>query len=64
MLSFNGVQDDFNEEKVRLTTNELRKFKGFETVSDSEAESIIDSLVQIAIIAYNLNIEENGFRQV
>lgn len=57
MLSFNGVQDDFNEEKVRLTTNELRKFKGFETVSDSEAESIIDSLVKLAIITYNLKDE-------
>lgn len=56
--------DGTDNEKIKITIEELRKFKGFETISDSEAESIIDSLAQLAIIAYNLNMEENGFRQV
>ncbi|MCG2610645.1 hypothetical protein LZZ90_03905 [Flavobacterium sp. SM15] len=54
--------DGTSNEKIKLTIEELRKFKGFEAVSDSDAENIIDSLAQLAIIAYNLNIEENGFR--
>lgn len=44
----------FDEEKIRLTNDELRKFKGFEGISDLECESIIDSLVKLAIITYNL----------
>jgi len=48
----------FDEEKIRLTNNELRKFKEFETISDSECEDIIDSLVKLAIITYNLIDDE------
>lgn len=48
----------FDEEKIRLTNDELRKFKGFETISDSECENIIDSLVKLAIITYNLKDEK------
>lgn len=48
----------FDEEKIRLTNDELRKFKGFETISDSESENIIDSLVKLAIITYNLKDEK------
>lgn len=44
----------FDEEKIRLTNDELREIKGFETISDSECDNIIDSLVKLAIITYNL----------
>lgn len=36
----------------RITPEELRSSKGFESLSDEEAEKTIDSLVQLAIIAY------------
>jgi len=48
----------FDEEKIRLTNDELREFKEFETISDSECEDIIDSLVKLAIITYNLIDDE------
>jgi hypothetical protein len=47
-----------NEYNERLTVNELRKFRGFEEISDSEAENVIDSLVRLAMIMYNVNKEE------
>lgn len=50
----NGI----DEEKIRLTNDELRKFKEFEAISDSECEDIIDSLVKLAIIVYNLKEEK------
>lgn len=43
-----------NEENTRLTIEELRKFKGFEEISESEVKEIIESLFQLAIIAYNI----------
>lgn len=43
-----------NEENTRLTIEELRKFKGFEEISESEAKEIIETLFQLAIIAYNI----------
>ena len=48
----------FDEEEIRLTNDELREFKEFETISDSECEDIIDSLVKLAIITYNLIDDE------
>lgn len=47
-----------DEEKIRLTNDELREIKGFGTISDSECENIIDSLVKLAIITYNLIDDE------
>jgi hypothetical protein len=47
-----------DEEKIRLTNDELREIKGFETISDIECENIIDSLVKLAIITYNLIDED------
>ncbi len=37
----------------RLTIDELRKCKGFETVSDAEGAEIIESLFQLSLIVYN-----------
>lgn len=50
--------NQLDEEKIKLTNNELRKFKGFEVISDSECENIIDALVKLAIIVYNLKDEK------
>ena len=46
--------DGLNEENTRLTIEELRKFRGFEQISESEAKEIIESLYQLAIIGYNI----------
>lgn len=37
----------------KLTIDELRAFQGFENLEDSEAEEIISSFVQLAIVVYN-----------
>lgn len=39
--------------QVKLTIEELRRCKGFETVSESEAQDIIESLFRLAVIVYN-----------
>lgn len=49
-----GIKE-YNE---RLTIEELKKFKGFELISDLEAENITDSLLQLTMIMYNVNKEE------
>ncbi|WP_269221884.1 hypothetical protein [Flavobacterium sp. IMCC34518] len=46
--------DGLNEDNTKLTIEELRKFKGFEEISESEAKEIIESLFQLAIIGYNI----------
>ena len=37
----------------KLTIEEVRSFKGFETVSESEGQEIIESLFGLAVIVYN-----------
>ncbi|MBS7233825.1 hypothetical protein KHA90_22675 [Flavobacterium psychroterrae] len=39
--------------QVKLTIEELRSCKGFETISESEGQEIIESLFQLAVIVYN-----------
>lgn len=41
----------FNENK--LSTNELKKFKGLENLKEKEAEQIIESLYKLAMIGIN-----------
>jgi hypothetical protein len=36
-----------------LTAQELRSYKGYENVSDEEAERVIETLVRLAVIVYN-----------
>lgn len=38
-----------------MTVEELRQFKQFENITQEEAEKVIDTLVQLAIIAYESN---------
>ena len=45
---------DYSPEFWRMTVEELRKFEGFENISEEEAENIIDSLVQLAKVAYEI----------
>lgn len=38
----------------KLTIEEVRKCKGFDEISESETNEIIESLFQLAIVVYNL----------
>ncbi|MFH6962141.1 hypothetical protein ACHRVK_05790 [Flavobacterium plurextorum] len=44
---------DQKQKTEKLTIEELRSFKGFETVSESEGQEIIESLFGLAVIVYN-----------
>ncbi|WP_155959317.1 hypothetical protein [Flavobacterium saliperosum] len=48
------MKEELDEEKLKLTFEELRKFEGFENISDSECEEIIESLLKLAMVVYNL----------
>jgi hypothetical protein len=48
--------DGLNHDNKRLTIEELRKYEGFEEISESEATEIIESLFQLAIIGYNIKV--------
>lgn len=54
----NSTNDD--TENWRMTVKELRKFEGFENISEEEAEKVIDSLVQLALIVFEINLIENN----
>lgn len=38
----------------RITVSQLRELTGDKTISDTEANEIIDSLVQLSLIAYEM----------
>lgn len=46
--------DGLNNENIKLTIEELKKCKGFDGISELEANGIIESLFQLAIIGYNI----------
>lgn len=39
----------------RITISQLKELTGDKTISDTEAEEIIDSLVRLSLIAYEMN---------
>ena len=39
----------------RITISQLRELTGDKNISDEEAEEIIDSLVQLSLMAYEMN---------
>lgn len=43
-----------------LTIEKLREFKGFESVSDDEAERIIYSVKELSIILYHHYLNKKG----
>ena len=44
--------NEVNSSEWRLTIDEVRSCKGFENITDYEAENIIDTLVKLSIVAY------------
>jgi len=45
--------NDHEINRVRITPEELRKYKGFESISDAKAEQVIDILLKLSIMCYN-----------
>jgi hypothetical protein len=52
--SVSGNEKEKTEKnQQKLTIEELRSCKGFETISEAEGQEIIESLFQLAVIVYN-----------
>lgn len=52
--SVSGNEKEITEKnQQKLTIEELRSCKGFETISEAEGQEIIESLFQLAVIVYN-----------
>lgn len=49
--------NDNNSSEWRLTIKELKESKGFEDISDEDGERVIDTLVQLCLISYNVDYE-------
>ena len=49
-------ESDYENEisEWRLTVEELKSCHGFEGITEEQADEVIDSLVRLAIIAYNV----------
>ena len=39
--------------KIRMTVNDLRKFRGFESISDEEGGKVVDMIFRLAVLSYN-----------
>jgi len=48
------------DEKYKLTVTELKKFKGFENIENTEAEAIINSLYMLSLLLYNFYTVTNA----
>lgn len=69
-------QDEDELKKIRISATELRKFKGFETLSDEKAEETINLLLKLSEVCYsnlknakilnykNRKIENFGFLKI
>ena len=49
---FKDSDDNIEMSNWKLTENELKSISGFENTTSSEAEDIINTLAQLALIAY------------
>jgi len=55
----NGICDAEEKTKTnegKLTIEELRRCRGFEEISESEGNEIIESLFQLAVMVYNFKM--------
>ncbi len=48
-----SVTGDFECPSWSLTPDQIRSFEGLESLTNDQAEKIIESLVRLAVIAYN-----------
>jgi len=57
------THNQFEENKKGLTAEKLRTYKGFEHVSDKEAEQIVLAIKEFCTILYHYCIKENKQNQ-
>lgn len=50
---YGNEKEKTEKNQQKLTIEELRSCKGFETISEAEGQEIIESLFQLAVIVYN-----------
>lgn len=50
---YGNEKEKTENNQQKLTIEELRSCKGFETISEAEGQEIIESLFQLAVIVYN-----------
>ena len=55
---FNELDDENEVSKWKLTEKELKSLSGFENISSEEAEKIINTLAQLALITYIIDRNE------
>jgi len=46
-------RDNFNVDNEKITIEEIRKFEGFENLSDDEAEKLSNVVYDITLLAYD-----------
>ncbi len=57
---YNKKDDQENDIKEKkLTPVKLRKFKGFENINDEEAINIIETLYQLSLLTFTININNS-----
>ena len=49
------IDDERSKSNWKLTETELKSVNGFEDITPDEAEAVIDTLVNLALITYNIN---------
>jgi hypothetical protein len=51
---FNEIDDERSISNWKLTEKEIKSVAGFEDLSTEETEAVIDTLVNLALITYNI----------
>lgn len=54
---FNILDEENEVSKWKLTKDELKSISGFENITSEEAEEVINTIAQLALIAYKCKIE-------
>jgi uncharacterized protein (DUF2225 family) len=66
MCSEEEIQSGLQKKERKLTVSELRKYKGFENISDNDAEIITEGFYQLSLLCYSIyksktsNNHDNG----
>lgn len=62
MKSSTGNRNDYCKQN-KLTTEELKKYPGFENMSDEELEEQLSGILQLASILVEIHFDQNNHEQ-
>jgi len=54
---FNVLDDENEVSKWKITEKEFKSISGFENITSEEAEEVINTIAQLALIAYKCKID-------